>query len=149
MNIDNYKVKGLVDEKGIDALIKQSAQYAATSGAIMGALGPIALLGLPVDIINNITQQFRVTLGVIYDKTGKFKPDFNSFMRIVAISLGIEAGATITKMVLIQTDSATDRHWRGRTTHSYFWSSERRRSELWLHHLYWKGLEIHGYKVVR
>jgi len=101
-NLDNFKIKDHVDEKGIDSLIQQSAKYAATSGAIFGAMGPISLLGLPVDIINNITQQFRVTLGVIYDKTGKYVVSFNSFIRIVAISLGIEVGATVGKIVLIQ-----------------------------------------------
>jgi hypothetical protein len=53
-------------------------------------------------MLNNMTQQFRVTLAVIYAKTGEYEVGFEDFMAIVAISIGVEAGAMITRSVLVR-----------------------------------------------
>lgn len=101
-NIDKYKVKEGVDQLGIQKFIEQCARLAAATGAATGAWGPLSLLGLPVDIINNVVQQFRVTLAIIYDKTGKYKVGWEQFIKIVAVSVGVEAGVTVTKYMLLQ-----------------------------------------------
>jgi hypothetical protein len=49
-----------------------------------------------------MTQQFRVTVAVIYAKTGDYEVSFEDFMAIVAVSIGLEAGVMITKSVLIR-----------------------------------------------
>ena len=59
------------------------------------------VVGVPVDTVNNVIQQFRVTLGVIYYKKRTYSVSFNDFMKIVAVSLGVEVGATIGKSILI------------------------------------------------
>jgi hypothetical protein len=51
-------------------------------------------------MLNNLTQQFRVTIAVIYSRTGEYEVSFDDFMSIVAVSIGVEAGVMITKSVL-------------------------------------------------
>jgi hypothetical protein len=99
--VDKTAVKRGVDEMGLNGFIKHCARLAATTGIISG-VGGIAtmLVGVPADMVNNLTQQFRVTLGVIYAKTGDYEVNFEDFMAIVAISIGVEAGVMITKSVL-------------------------------------------------
>src|ERR1700722_11710260 len=75
--VDRAAVKKGVDEMGLNGFIKHCARLAATTGVISG-MGGIATLavGLPADVINNLTQQFRVTLAVIYAKTGDYEISF-------------------------------------------------------------------------
>lgn len=89
---------------GLDGFIQHCARLSAGTGAITGMGGPASLfVGLPVDVINNITQQFRVTLAVIYDRRGTYEVSFEEFMSIVAVSLGIEAGLVMTRTLLEKT----------------------------------------------
>lgn len=100
--LNGEQIAQAVDELGIDAFINNCASYAAVSGATTGLGGAITMvIGVPVDVINVIIQQFRVTLGVIYYKKGVYKVSFNDFMKIVGVSLGVEVGATIGKAILI------------------------------------------------
>ncbi|MGC1308956.1 MAG: hypothetical protein WA885_17145 [Phormidesmis sp.] len=103
-NLNSQAIKESVDERGIDKFIENAARIAAASGTIYIIPG-LSLFGIPADIVNTVTQQFRVTLAVIYAKTGRYNPGFASFMAIVAISLGVEIGInigmTIAKPVLI------------------------------------------------
>jgi hypothetical protein len=93
-NLDELKIKERVDEKGIDSYISYCAGLAATTGAVAGVGGPVTLaLGIPADMANTIAQQFRVTLAVIYHRTGKYSLSFEEFIKIVAVSLGVEIGA--------------------------------------------------------
>ena len=93
-NLDGFKISENVDKMGIDGYINYCAGLAATTGAIAGAGGGVTLLlGIPADIANTISQQFRVTLAVIYQKTGKYNISFKEFMKIVGLSIGVEAGA--------------------------------------------------------
>lgn len=95
-------IKKSVDKNGIDRFISDCALLAATTGAASGFGGfSTMIVGVPADVINNVFQQFRVTLGVIYDKKGVYKVSFSEFMAIVGISLGVEVGATLTKAVML------------------------------------------------
>jgi hypothetical protein len=99
--VDKVAVKRGVDEMGLSAFIKHCARLAATTGVVSGFGGVATMVvGVPADILNCLTQQFRVTLAVIYAKTGDYEITFEDFMAIVAISIGVEAGAMITKSVL-------------------------------------------------
>jgi hypothetical protein len=101
--VDKAAVKRGVDEMGLNAFIKHCARLAATTGFVAGVGGAATLVvGLPADMLNSMTQQFRVTLAVIYAKTGEYEVSFEDFMAIVAISIGVEAGVIVTKTVLIR-----------------------------------------------
>jgi hypothetical protein len=100
-NINLYGIKKSVDKRGIDGFINHCARLAAGTGAITGTGGVITLaVGIPVDVVNNITQQFRVTLGIIYHNRGTYQITFEEFMAIVATSMKVEAGIAITKTML-------------------------------------------------
>jgi hypothetical protein len=100
-SINQYGIKKGVDEMGIDGYIEHCARLAAGTGAITGLGGAATLIvGLPVDMLNNLTQQFRVTLGVIYHRRGTYNIAFDEFMSVVAVSIGIEVGLLMTRSVL-------------------------------------------------
>jgi hypothetical protein len=99
--IDQMGIKKGVDQMGIDKFINQCALLAAGSGVITGAGGiTTMLIGVPLDIINLITQQFRVTLAVSYHNTGSYKFSFNEFFKIVASSLKVDTGMAMSKTVM-------------------------------------------------
>ncbi|MBL1083506.1 hypothetical protein JK359_16250 [Streptomyces actinomycinicus] len=93
-NLDGFKIKQQVDERGIEGYINHCARLAAATGAATGAGGGLTLaLGIPADMANTVTQQFKVTLAVIYHRTGRYAIGFREFMKIVGLSLGVEVGA--------------------------------------------------------
>jgi len=99
--IDQLGIKKGVDQMGLDKFINQCALLAAGSGVITGAGGiSTMLVGIPLDMINLITQQFRVTLAVSYFKTGSYELKFEDFFKIVASSLKVDAGMTVTKTMM-------------------------------------------------
>ncbi|MDX1943379.1 MAG: hypothetical protein SFU99_22630 [Saprospiraceae bacterium] len=101
-SIDKYGVKKGVDEMGLDGFISHCAKLAAMTGAVSGMGGAITMIvGIPADVINNVVQQFRVTLGVIYDRRGSYDIDFEEFMKIVGISIGVEVGVIMTRSVMV------------------------------------------------
>jgi len=101
-SINQFEIKKKVDEMGIDGFINQCAILAATTGAASGFGGfATMIVGVPFDVLNNVLQQFRVTLGVIYYKKGVYKVSFTELMKIVGVSIGVEVGATLTKSVMI------------------------------------------------
>lgn len=99
--IDQLGIKKGVDTMGIDKFITQCALLAAGSGAITG-IGGIStmLIGVPLDMINLITQQFRVTMAVSYHNTGKYQLSFVEFFKIVASSLKVDAGIAMSKNIM-------------------------------------------------
>jgi hypothetical protein len=100
-HINPLSIKKGVDEQGIDKFVNQCALLAAGSGAMAGAGGIATMLvGVPLDMINLVTQQFRVTLAIHYHKTGHYELRFNDFFKIVASSLKIDAGVTVTKNIM-------------------------------------------------
>src|SRR5258708_31946889 len=100
-SINQQGIKKGVDEMVIDAYIEHCDRLAAGTGVITGLGGPITfIVGIPVDMLNNLTQQFRVTLGIIYYRRGTYSIAFDEFMSIVAVSIGIEAGLLMTRAVL-------------------------------------------------
>ena len=58
------------------------------------------LLGIPVDMINLITQQFRITMAINYYYRGEQKIGFDEFIKIIATSLKVDASVTVTKNIL-------------------------------------------------
>jgi uncharacterized protein (DUF697 family) len=100
-NLSPEEIKKSVDENGIDGFINRCAGYAAISGGANGIGGFATMaIGLPIDVVNNVIQQFRVTLGVIYYKTGKYNIGFYDFIKIVGASVGVEVGASVTKVIM-------------------------------------------------
>lgn len=52
--------------------------------------------------INNVAQQFRVTLAALHVQNGDAAaPDFDAFMRVVGRSLGLDMEHSLTNSVLI------------------------------------------------
>lgn len=99
--IDQLNVKKGVDAMGIERFINQCAFLAAGSGAITGAGGiTTMLIGVPIDFINLITQQFRVTMGITYYHTGEYRIDFSDFIKIVASSLKVDAKMSVSKTIM-------------------------------------------------
>lgn len=100
-HIDQFNIKKGVDKMGLDKFINQCAYLAAGSGAISGTGGFITMMvGMPVDFVNLITQQFRVTMAILYYSKGTYKITFDEFMSIIATSFKIKAGVAMTKTVM-------------------------------------------------
>jgi hypothetical protein len=100
-HIDQLKIKNGVDRLGLDKFIQQCAYLAAGSGVISGSGGMITMIiGIPVDFINLVTQQFRITMAIMYYYRGTYEIDFNEFMKLVATSLRVEAGVAVTKTMM-------------------------------------------------
>jgi len=99
--IDQLGIKKGVDKMGIDKFINQCALLAAGSGVVTGAGGISTLfIGVPLDMLNLITQQFRVTLAIAYHKTGNYEIRFEDFFKIVASSLKVDVGLSVTKNMM-------------------------------------------------
>ncbi|GGK04314.1 hypothetical protein GCM10010123_37790 [Pilimelia anulata] len=91
-NVDGASVGQAVDKMGIDGYIRRCAVLAGVSGGATALGGPaFVLLGVPADLANTALQQVKVTMAVIYHRTGRYRVSFDEFVRIAAISLGIEA----------------------------------------------------------
>ncbi|RFZ82864.1 hypothetical protein DYU05_11925 [Mucilaginibacter terrenus] len=100
-HIDQLNIKKGVDTMGLDKFINQCAYLAAGSGALSGTGGFITMIvGMPVDFVNLITQQFRVTMAVMYYSRGHSRFTFEDFMSLIATSLKIEAGVSVTKTMM-------------------------------------------------
>jgi hypothetical protein len=100
-SIDQYGIKKGVDTMGLDKYIKHCARLAGSTGAITGMGGAVTMIvGIPVDLFNLLTQQFRVTLGVIYDRRGSYSMTFEEFMSVIAVSVGLDAGMIATRSLL-------------------------------------------------
>ena len=99
--IDQFNVKKGVDRLGLDKFIEQCAYLAAGSGVISGSGGLFTMvIGIPLDFMNLITQQFRVTMAIMYSTRGAYNIGFNEFMSLVAASLKVEASVAITKTMM-------------------------------------------------
>jgi len=99
--IDQLKIKNGVDRLGLDKFIEQCAYLAAGSGVISGSGGIVTMvIGIPMDFINLLTQQFRITMAIMYYYKGTYEIDFNEFMKLVATSLKVEAGVAVTKTMM-------------------------------------------------
>lgn len=99
--IDQLNIKKGVDKMGLEKFIDQCAYLAAGSGVISGSGGMLTMIvGMPVDFVNLITQQFRVTMAIMYYNRGDYQISFPDFMSLIATSLKVEAGITITKTMM-------------------------------------------------
>lgn len=99
--INQLNIKNGVDKMGLDKFIEQCAYLAAGSGVISGTGGMLTMVvGVPLDFVNLITQQFRVTMAIMYNVRGSYQIGFEEFMQFIATSLKVEAGVTLTKSML-------------------------------------------------
>lgn len=99
--IDQLGIKKGVDQLGLDSFVNQCALLAASSGIITGAGGVATMaVGVPLDLINMITQQFRVTLAISYSRTGNCEVRFDEFFKLAAISIKGDAGVALTKTAM-------------------------------------------------
>jgi hypothetical protein len=99
--IDQLNIKKGVDKMGLDKFIEQCAYLAAGSGVVSGSGGMLtAIVGIPLDFANLIMQQFRVTMAIMYYKQGSYQVGFDEFMSLIATSLKVEAGVTLTKTMM-------------------------------------------------
>lgn len=99
--IDQLGIKKGVDQLGLDKFINQCAIFAAGSGVISGIGGAGTLiLGIPLDTINILAQQFRVTLAISYQKTGRYELSFNDFFKLVARAPKGDASIVVTKTAI-------------------------------------------------
>jgi hypothetical protein len=100
-HIDQLGIKQGVDKLGLDRFIEQCARISATTGVISGGGGALTMaIGIPFDLLNMITQQIRVTLGIIYYNKGTYQISFDEFVSIMATAMQVEAGMMITKNIL-------------------------------------------------
>jgi len=100
-HIDQLHIKKGVDKMGLDKFIDQCAYLAAGSGVLSGSGGLITMVvGVPLDFVNLITQQFRVTMAIMYVNQGSYQIGFNEFMSLIATSLKVDAGVTLTKTMM-------------------------------------------------
>ena len=100
-HVDQLNIKKGVDKLGLDKFIEQCAYLAAGSGVISGSGGLLTMVvGIPFDFVNLITQQFRVTMAIMYHDRGTYELDFAEFMTLVATSLRVEASVAITKTMM-------------------------------------------------
>jgi len=100
-HVDQVSIKKNVDRQGIDKFVEHCARMAAFSGAISGGGGIFTVaVGIPIDLVNLVTQQIRVTLGIIYYTRGAYEITFDEFLSYMAAALQIEAGIAITKTIL-------------------------------------------------
>ena len=100
-NIDQLGIKQGVDKLGLERFIEQCARLSATTGVISGGGGALTMaIGIPFDLINMLTQQIRVTLGIIYYNRGSYQVTFDEFVSIMAAAMQVEAGIVITKNIL-------------------------------------------------
>ncbi len=100
-HIDQLNIKKGVDKMGLDKFIDQCAYLAAGSGVISGSGGMFTLIaGIPFDFINLITQQFRITMAIMYQRRGGYQVDFDEFMSLVATSLKVEARVALSKTMM-------------------------------------------------
>jgi hypothetical protein len=103
-SIDQMNIKRGVDRLGLEKFIDQCAWIAAGTGAISGTGGLFTMIvGLPVDFLNIITQQFRITMAIMYYNRGTYEIEFSDFMRLIATSLKVEASVALTKTMLENT----------------------------------------------
>lgn len=100
-HIDQLNIKKGVDTMGLDKFIDQCAYLAAGSGVISGSGGIITMIvGVPLDFMNLITQQFRVTMAIMYYHRSSYQIGFEEFMKLVATSLKVDARVTLTKTMM-------------------------------------------------
>ncbi len=100
-HIDQKTIKQGVDEMGIDKFVNQCALLAAGSGAATGAGGfATMLVGAPLDMINLVMQQFRVTMAIRYHNTGQYKVNFVELINLVGTSLKVDASVAVTKNIM-------------------------------------------------
>jgi hypothetical protein len=100
-SINQHGIQKGIDRMGVDGFIEHCARLAASTGAVTGMGGAVTMIvGVPADLFNNLAQQFRVTLGIIYARRGSYTVSFDELMSVVGVSLGLEAGLLLTREIL-------------------------------------------------
>jgi hypothetical protein len=57
-------------------------------------------IGIPFDILNLLTQQFRVSLAILYYNRGNYDITFEEFMAFLTTALQVDAGVAVTKAIM-------------------------------------------------
>src|ERR1700753_2106301 len=66
-SINQHGIQKGIDRMGIDGFIEHCAPLGAPTAAVRERGGAVTMIvGTPADLFNNLAQQFRVTLGIIY-----------------------------------------------------------------------------------
>lgn len=68
-------------------------------GLNVGGLSSV-FIGVPLDVINLITQQFRVTLAISYHQTGTYQINFDDFFKIVASTVKADTKLALSKNIM-------------------------------------------------
>jgi hypothetical protein len=93
-SIDGFEVKRHVDANGVDEFISTCSKLAADTGFAAGMAGPATLAPfLVLDVSNYLYQQVRITMAVIYDRTGRYWVGFEEMLTIMAVALGVRVAA--------------------------------------------------------
>ncbi len=96
--IDQLSVKKGVDEMGIDRFVSQCAWLAAGSGVLTGlGGGMVAIVGMPLDTLNLLAQQFRVTIAVKYHRTGNCACKTEDIISVLSASVNGDIGLALGK----------------------------------------------------
>jgi hypothetical protein len=100
-HIDQAAIKKEVDSIGIDKFINKCALLAAGSGVVTG-IGGIATIaiGVPLDMINLLMQQFRVMIAISYHNTGSSEVGFDDFIKLLGTTLKMDTGMAATKNIM-------------------------------------------------
>jgi hypothetical protein len=89
-SIDGFEIKSRVDELGIEEFIARCAKLGAGTGFAAGSAGAVTLAPfLVLDVANYLYQQVRITMGVIYHRTGRYRVGFDEMVVIMAVALGV------------------------------------------------------------
>lgn len=99
--IDQLGIKKGVDQLGLDKFINQCAFFAAGSGVVTGVGGVSTMaIGIPLDMMNVIAQQFRVSLAITYSRTGNYDMRFDEFFAMLTDSMKGNTGIAVTKKAM-------------------------------------------------
>jgi hypothetical protein len=95
-SIDNFEIKTRVDDDGIDEFIWRCAGLSASTGFTTGFGGGLSMAFLiGVDLSNYLYQQVRITMGVIYARTGNYDVEFEEVLACMAVALGVRAAGSV------------------------------------------------------
>lgn len=102
-NVDGLEIKSRVDDLGIKAFIASCAKRSASTGFAAGfGGGPTLAVLIGVDVANYLYQQIRVTLGVIYHRSGRYQASFEEVMTYMAVALGVRVAGAAAAYISIQ-----------------------------------------------
>jgi hypothetical protein len=102
-SIDSFEIKSRVDVFGLQDFIESCAVLGGGTGFAAGMAGPTSMAAfLLLDVGNCLYQELRITLAVIYHRTGRYQIGFDEALMIMAVGLG----ARLTSVAVIYAGKA-------------------------------------------